>query len=76
MHITGWDVLIYTDGTASLVLYGCRAGDAAPPCEPVGPMPAAEARRMADWLRKGGATDSQQVRERVKQLPAAWPAAR
>ena len=76
MRINGWDVLIYTDGTASLVLYGGRPDDAAPPAVPVGPLPAAEARRVADWLRRSGTTDTEDVCDHVRQLGAAGSAAR
>ncbi len=76
MLIYGWDVLVYTDGTASLLLYGDRAGDPSPPAETLGPMPAAEAHRLADWLCRSGCMDTEEVRELVKQLDGACRTAR
>ena len=76
MHITGWDLLILKDGTASLLLYGERPGDPTPQAMPVGPLPAAEARRLADWLCRGGTTDAEQVRRRVGRAEAGCVARR
>jgi len=69
--INGWDLLILKDGTALLLLHGERAGDPTPRIVPVGPLPAAEARRVADWLCRGGAMDTEEVRRHVKQLDGA-----
>jgi len=62
MVISGWDLLILEDGTGSVVVH-C---DGPPPRTlPVGPLPAQEARRLAEWLCRGGATHAEEVRAHV-----------
>jgi hypothetical protein len=65
MLINGWDLLILKDGTASLWLYCEQPGNPMPRAVPVGPLPAAEARRVAHWLCKSGPVDSAEVRRQV-----------
>ncbi|HVS39167.1 MAG TPA: hypothetical protein VMS17_26655 [Gemmataceae bacterium] len=65
MLINGWDVLIWRDGSALLWLYCDQPGNPTPRAVPVGPLSAADARRVAGWLSKSGPVDSDEVRRRV-----------
>jgi hypothetical protein len=76
MLVTGWDLLILSNGTASLWLYGEQPGNPTPRAVPVGPLPAGDARRVVDWLCKRGRTDTEEVRRHVGRLERAGAATR
>ena len=71
MLVTGWDLLILNNGTASLWLYGEQPGNPTPRAVPVGPLPAAEARRVLDWMCKSGPIDTEEGRRHVERLDRA-----
>lgn len=76
MLIDGWDLLILKDGAATLLLYGRRPGDPTPRAEPVGPLPAEAARRLAGWMCKSGPVDAEEVVRRAGRPAGAGMATR
>ena len=76
MLVTGWDLLILKDGTASLWLYAEQPDNPIPRAVPVGPLPASDARRLADWLYKSGRIDTEEVRRHVERVDRAGAARR
>jgi hypothetical protein len=76
MPVTGWDLLVLNDGTALLLLYAERSGDVTPEAVPIGPLPTAEARRLADWMCTRGWVDAEEVHRHVEGLDRAGAAMR